>query len=109
MELIIGKQNTLSYVFTVSGSTGTIVVSGEQEWDLGMYDINRVYDTTNGNAKFGVSSTTTFSFAYSAGLKTWTWSFTNLPVGSTTGDTLLIYLNVNPQQANIALLQYQKA
>lgn len=113
MELIVGKQNTLAYTFTVatvSGVlTGTLVVSGEQEWDIGMNDLNRAIDTTNSNAKIVLTPNSTFSFALAAGLKTWTWVIPNVPAGSSTSDTLLVYLNINPQQAQIALLQYQKA
>jgi len=106
MEIIVGKQNTLTYSFAVSGSTGTLTISGEQEWDLGITDLNRVIDTTNSNAQFKLSSTTTFSFTVVNGLFQWTWNFTNLPNGTSQSDQLIIYISVTPPQAILALQQY---
>jgi hypothetical protein len=107
-SIIVGKQNNLAYTFTVTGSNGVLVISGETEWDLGFTDIVRIVNTTHAST-FGLSATTTFTNAFVSGLPTFTWSFTNLPAGSATADVLLIYLNVTEQQASISLLQYQKA
>lgn len=106
-EVIISKQNTITYTWTVATGIGTLVVSGLDTWDLKITDIARIFNTTH-TGEFGISATTTFSNAFASGLKTYTWVFTNLPAGTVSGDTLLIYLTVTEQQASILLLQYQK-
>jgi hypothetical protein len=107
-EIIIGKQNTIAYTWTVVASVGTLVVSGLDTWDLGLTDIVRVFNITH-TGEFKLDPTTTFSNTFVAGLKTYTWTFSQLPAGTVSGDTLLIYLNVTEQQALILLMQYQKA
>jgi len=107
-QLIVGAQNTLTYTWTVDTGVGTLVVTGETAWDLHREDILRIFNTTHAG-EFGISATTTFSNTFASGLPTWTWVFTNLPAGTVSGDTLLIYLNVTEQQLLIALMQYQKA
>lgn len=107
-EIIVAKQNTLAYTWNVAAGVGTLVISGLDTWDLGLTDIVRIFNTTH-TGEFGLSVTTTFSNTFAAGLKTYTWVFTNLPAGTVSGDTLLIYLNATPEQIVILLLQYQKA
>lgn len=107
-QLVVGSQNTLAYTWNVTAGVGTLVITGETAWDLQLTDILRIFNTTH-TGQFGISATTTFSNTFVSGLPTWTWVFTNLPAGTVSGDTLLIYLNVTLEQLNIALLQYQKA
>lgn len=107
-QLIVSAQNTLTYTWNVAAGVGTLVITGETAWDLQEDDILRIFNTTH-TGEFGISATTTFSNTFVSGLPTWTWVFTNLPAGTVSGDTLLIYLNVTEQQLAIALLQYQKA
>lgn len=107
-SLIVGKQNTIAYTFTVSGATAALTLTGETAWDWQENDIQRIYNTTTPST-FGISDTTSFTQAFVAGLPTFTWTFSNLPAGTATADVLLIYMNVTYIQLNIALLQYQKA
>lgn len=108
MTIVVGQQNTLTYTFTVVAGVATLVITGETAWDLGFTDIVRITNTTHAGT-FYLDPSSTFSNTFVSGLPTYTWTFSNYPTGSATSDTLLIYLNVNPQQAEVALLQYQKA
>ena len=108
MEIIVAKQNTIAYSWTVTTGVGTLVISGLDTYDLKLTDIIRIENTTHAGS-FGISATTTFSNTKTNGLNTYTWVFTNLPAGTVSGDTLLIYLSVTEQQAELLLLQYQKA
>lgn len=107
-QLIVGSQNTLAYTWNVAAGVGTLVITGETAWDFQQDDILRIFNTTHAG-EFGISATTTFSNAFVNGLPTWTWVFSNLPAGTVSGDTLLIYLLVSYDQLKVALLQYQKA
>lgn len=108
MQILVGVQNTLAYTFTVTSGVGTLVISGETAWEIQQNDIARIFNTTHAG-EFFLSSTTTFSNTFVSGLPTYNWVFSNLPSGSATSDTLLIYLNANPEQVMVSLLQYQKA
>lgn len=107
-EIIVSKQNNITYTWNVAAGVGTLVLSGLDAWDLGLTDIVRIFNTTH-TGEFLPSATTTFSNTFVAGLKTYTWIFSNLPVDTVSGDTLLIYLEATLQQIGILLLQYQKA
>ena len=108
MQIIIGQQNDITYSWTVSAGVGTLVVSNLIYWDLKLTDILRIFNTTHAG-EFGLSATTTFTNGFTSGLPNWTWTFTNLPAGTVSGDTLLIYLDVTPEQIELLILQYQKA
>lgn len=109
---IVGKQNDLTSswnVSTVAGIlVGTLVISNNIYFDMGLTDIVRIEDTT-ASAVFGINATTTFSNGFTNGLPTYTWVISGLPAGVASGDTLLIYINVTPDQLTNLLLQYQKA
>lgn len=107
-SLIVTKQNNLTQTWTVSGTTGTLVLGGETAWDWSLCDLQRIEDTTTGTV-FGLSAGATISNTFTAGLPTFTYTLPNLPAGTASGDTVLVYMNVTLQQLNIALLQYQKA
>jgi|GEM_PF-4033060 hypothetical protein len=107
-EIIVAKQNNLTYTWNVAAGVGTLVVSGLDTWDLGLTDIVRIFNSTH-TGEFTLGQGVTFANAFVAGLKTYTWTFINLPAGTVSGDTLLIYLNATEQQVSILLLQYQKA
>jgi len=105
MTAVIGKQNILSYTWAIAAGVGTLTISGNNAFDLGLTDIVRVEDTTQ-STTFGLSATTTFTSSKSAGIPTYIWTFTNLPAGTLQTDTLLVYINVNPQQASYLVNQY---
>lgn len=107
---VVGQQNTLTKTWTVVGTTGTLVIAGETAWDWGLTDLVRIQDTTTSTV-YGLSPGATFSNTIPAGtgIPTYTWTLVNLPVGTASGDTILVYLNVSYQQLNVLLLQYQKA
>lgn len=107
-QLIIGKQNNLAYTITVAANVATLVVSGETAWDLGKTDILRIVNTTHAGT-FYLDPGSTFTQTFTAGLPVYTYTFTQYPATTVTGDTLLVYLLVNPQQLEESLLQYQKA
>lgn len=107
-ELIVASQNNITKTFTVVGSTATLVLGGETAWDWGMNDLLRINDTTTGTT-FGLTAGTTFSNTFASGLPTFTWIIPNVPAGTASGDTVLIYMNVTYPQIEVTLLQYQKA
>lgn len=107
-QIIISKQNTLAYTITVAAGVAILVVSGETAWDLGFTDIVRIVNTTHAGT-FYLDPTSTFTQTFTAGLPVYTYTFTQYPATTVTSDTLLVYLNVNPQQLAASLLQYQKA
>lgn len=102
MQTVVGQQNTLTYTWTVVAGVGTLVITNLTFFDLGLTDILRIFNTTHAG-EFGISATTTFSNTFVNGVPTWTWVFTNLPAGTISGDTLLIYLSI--QQPDEVLLQ----
>ncbi len=108
MTIIVGLNNDFTQSWDVTAGVGTLVISNNTYFDLGLTDIVRIEDTTTG-LPFGISATTTFSNTFASGKPTYTWTFGTLPAGTATGDTLLVYLNVNPEQAELMILQYQKA
>ena len=108
MEIIVTKQNLFTQSWSVTAGVGTITISAVNLWDLGITSLVRIEDVTQSTV-FGISGTTTFSQTFTAGLPTYTWVFTNLPAGTVTGDTILVYLDVSPIQAELSLLGYQKA
>lgn len=108
-QIIVGKQNTLTQTFTVAAGTATLVISGETAFDLGKTDLLRIVDTTNANATFGLNAGTTFSNTFVNGIPTYTWVIPNVPAGTVSADTVLVYLNMTYPQIEILLLQYQKA
>lgn len=107
-EIIVASQNNITKTFTVVGIVGTLVLGGEVLWDWGMNDLIRIKDTTTGTT-FGLSAGATFSNTFASGLPTYTWVLPNLPAGTASGDTILVYMNVTEPQASLSLLQYQKA
>jgi len=111
-SIIAGKQNTLTQTFTVATVSGvltaTLVIGGETAFDFGFTDLIRIKDTTT-NTTFGLSAGTTFSNTFASGLPTFTWVLPNVPTGTASDDTILVYLNVTEPQADTLLLQYQKA
>lgn len=108
MTTIVGKENDLSQTWAVAAGVGTLTISNNIYFDMKMTDITRIEDTTQGTA-FGISATTTFASSFVSGLPVYVWTFTNLPAGTVTGDTLLVYIDIQPNQLNALLLQYQKA
>lgn len=107
-QIVVAKQNTIAQTWAVAGTTGTLVLSGETAWDWSLTDLLRIEDTTT-STSFGLNAGATLTMAYVSGLPVWTWTLPNLPAGTATGDTVLVYMNVTYDQLNIALLQYQKA
>lgn len=104
MQIIVGKQNILTYTWTVTGSSGVLVVSNEYNFDLIQGMNCRCYDITTGTT-WMMSSTTTFTSSFSAGKPIYTWTFTNLPT-TATSDTLYVYLTVDEYTATTLALQY---
>ncbi len=107
-EIIVGVDNPLSYTFTVTTGVATLVISGLVGSDLGLTSIDRIYNTTR-SAFFYLDPTTVFSNTFASGLPTFSWTFTQYPAASTTGDTLLIYLNMSQPLADNLLLQNLQA
>lgn len=108
MQAIVGKQNNITSSWTVVAGVGTLVLSNCIFFDLEPNSIIRINDTTQATS-FGLSATTTYSNTFTNGLPTFTWVFNNLPAGTVSGDTLLIYLDLTPQQILLLIMQYQKA
>lgn len=108
MTTIVGQQNVLSYTWSVTTGTGTLVISNNTYFDLGLTDIVRIANTTHA-AIFTITPGTTFSNTFVSGKPTYTWVIPNVPATTVTDDTLLIYINVTPPQLTNLLLQYQKA
>lgn len=107
-QVIVNKQNDLTQTWAVATGVGTLTISNNMYFDMKLTDILRIEDTTQGTV-FGISATTTFASSFVSGLPVFVWTFTNLPAGTVTGDTLLVYISVQPDQLNAMLLQYQKA
>lgn len=106
-EIIVGTQNTLTYTWTVTTGVGTLVISGCSAFDLVTNSVVRIFNTTH-TGEILPSQGMTFTNAFVAGLKTFTWTFTNLPAGTVSGDTLLIYLAVDGEQIQVLQMYYQK-
>lgn len=105
MTAIVGKQNILSYTWAIAAGVGTLTVLGNNAFDLGLTDLVRIEDTTQ-SSTFGISATTTFAQSKASGVPTYVWTLTNLPAETLQTDTLLVYLNVNPEQAQYLVSQY---
>jgi hypothetical protein len=112
MTIIVSQQNTLTQTWTVATVggvlTGTLVISNNVLYDMKLTDIVRIADTTTG-ITFGINATTTFSNTFVSGKPTYTWVIGNVPAGTVSVDTVLVYIDVQPNQLLALQLQYQKA
>lgn len=105
MEIILGELNLYSNTWDVTAGVGTLVVSNIIGFDMSITNISRIENTTLGES-FTIDPLTTFEQSIVSGKPVYTWVFNNLPESSATGDTLVIYLNVSPQQAEFATNQF---
>lgn len=107
MRIIVGKQNIFTSSF--NATTKTLAISGVVEFQPNVTanapgSLVEVFDVTQG---LDIPLTNvTVAKTKVAGLPVWTFTFPSLPVGVATGDTLLIFFELDLPTATYTVLKY---
>lgn len=107
MRIIIGKQNIFTSTFNATSKT--LAISGVVEFQPNVIanspgSLVEVFDVTQG---FDIPLTNvTVAKTKVAGLPVWTFTFPTLPAGVVTGDTLLVFFELDLPTAMYTVAKY---
>lgn len=97
-------NNVYTAVWNVTAGVATLVISGVTGFDLTAGMLNSIWDVTT--STFLNTKRVTCTYAYVAGLPVWTYTLFSVPVGTVTGDTLVITLDIPDALADYVVNQY---
>jgi hypothetical protein len=101
-QVLVGASNNLAA--SINSTSKTIAITGCNGFDLVFSSLAYIWDTTATKA-IPLTYLTGCAMTRSSGAPVFTYTFTQLPSGVTTGDTLQVYLNIPKQFLDYLPLQ----